>query len=150
MASVAARGLNHIVSKYAQGHGELAFREMLGGAMRVKIAIAASVILLATANSRAENNKGLHTESYRNGATYLWACDQKNTDPSCSSSDSWQPGKARPDRSSWMWILPQRAQKKPIRIYVCDDEGVGARAQGDELVSRLPTGEAALRRGRLS
>jgi site-specific recombinase XerC len=33
---------------------------------------------------------------------------------------------------------------------VCDDEGVGVRAQGDELVSRLPTGEAALRRGRLS
>ena len=35
----------------------LLFREMLGGAMRVKIAIAASVILLATANSRAEDNK---------------------------------------------------------------------------------------------
>ena len=35
----------------------LLFREMLGGAMRVKITIAASVILLATANSRAEGNK---------------------------------------------------------------------------------------------
>jgi hypothetical protein len=35
----------------------LLFREMLGGTMRVKITIAASVILLATANSRADDNK---------------------------------------------------------------------------------------------
>src|ERR1700676_4560329 len=39
------------------GHCVLAFREMSGGLMRIKIAVVVSVMLLATANSRAEDNR---------------------------------------------------------------------------------------------
>jgi hypothetical protein len=149
MASVAARGLNHIVSKYAQGHGELAFREMLGGAMRVKIAIAASVILLATANSRAENNKACILKATATVPRISGLVIKKTRTRPVPAAILGN--LARPDPTDHRGCGYFRSgRRRNLFVYVCDDEGVGARAQGDELVSRLPTGEAALRRGRLS
>ena len=108
--------------------------------MRVKIAIAASVILLATADSRAEDNKACILKATATVPRISGLVIKKNTDPSCSSSDLGN--LARPDPTDNRGCGYGRSgRRRNLFVHVCDDEGVGVRAQGDELVSRLLTGE---------
>jgi hypothetical protein len=55
--------------------------------MRVEIAIAASVILLATANSRAEDHKACILKATATVPRIFGLVIKKNADPCCSSSD---------------------------------------------------------------
>jgi hypothetical protein len=70
---------------------------MLVGAMRVKIGIAASVILLATTDSRAEDNKACILKATATVPRISGLVIKKNG-PVLFQQRSWQPGKARPDR----------------------------------------------------
>jgi hypothetical protein len=103
--------------------------------MRVKIAIAASVILLATTDSRAEDNKACILKATAT-VPRISGLVIKKKDPSCSSSDLGN--LARPDPTDNRGCgYGCSGRRRNLFVHVCDDEGVGVRAQGDELVSRL-------------
>ncbi len=105
--------------------------------MRVKIAIAISVALLASRapcyrNQPSRRQQGLHFESNRNVATHLWACDQENTDPSCSSGDLGNV--AGPDPTDHRGCgYRRRGGAADVLIHVCADERGSARAPHNEL-----------------
>ena len=78
--------------------------------------------------------RSLHTESYRNGASRLWARNQKSPDPSCSAIDPGNMAGTGPTDHRGRGYRCHGRRRNAV-IHLCDDEGIGARSPSDELVA---------------
>jgi hypothetical protein len=71
-------------------------------------------------------------ESHPIVAHYFWACDQKNTDPSGSSSDPGNLAGTDPTYNRGFGH-GRSGRTRNLFVHVCDDQGVRVRTQGNEL-----------------
>jgi hypothetical protein len=77
--------------------------------------------------------RGLHTESHRNGAPRLWARNQKSPDPSRSTIDPGNmAGTGSTDHRGCGYRCHRR--RRNAVIHLCNDKRVCARSSGYELV----------------
>jgi hypothetical protein len=103
--------------------------------MCIKIAVAASLTLLATASSRAEDNKACVLKATETLPRIAGLVVKKiRTRPVAAAILATWPGKTRPIIVDG---YRRGGSRRNLFIHVCDDEGGSVRAPGDEVA--IPT-----------